>query len=401
MKQTEICDKMKYKGGIMIENKISQRAKNIKPSSTLAVNKKAAELVAAGEKIINLSVGEPDFDTPDFIKQAAIRALNEGFTKYTDSSGIKQLRQAICDKFKKDNNLDYQVEQIIVSCGAKHSLFNVLLAICDQDDEIIVPAPYWVSYPEMIKLAGGKCVVCKYKEDFKMDIEHLKSIITRKTKAIILNSPSNPTGIVYSEKELIEIAEIACKYGIIVISDEVYEKLVYGGLKHISIASLGEEIKKLTIVVNGVSKTYAMTGWRIGYLAAEMPVAKAIANIQSQTTSNPTSFAQKAALTAITTDQSFIKPMIEEFEKRRNFIINNLSPKIHYCKPDGAFYVLLKIGNMTSGQLAQKLLEEEKLATVPGDDFGAEGFVRISFATSMTNLEETVKRLNNFAERNV
>ncbi|MCX7705795.1 MAG: pyridoxal phosphate-dependent aminotransferase [bacterium] len=383
----------------MIADKISVRAKNIKPSSTLAVNKKAAEMIAAGEKVINLSVGEPDFDTPDFVKQVAIKALNEGFTKYTDSSGIKPLRQAICEKFKRDNNLVYEPDQIVVSCGAKHSLFNIMLAICDDGDEIIIPAPYWVSYPEMVKLAGGKCVICRYNEHFKMDIEHFKSIITKRTKALILNSPSNPTGIVYTRQELEQIAEIACKHGIIVVSDEVYEKLIYDAQKHVSIASLGDEIKKLTVVVNGVSKTYAMTGWRIGYLAAELPLAKAIANIQSQTTSNPTSFVQKAALEAISADQSFIGKMVEEFERRRDYILSNISPLIEYCRPAGAFYLLMKIGNMSSTQLAQKLLEEEKLATVPGDDFGADGFVRISFATDMENIKETVKRLNRFAER--
>ncbi len=383
----------------MIEKKISQKAKNIKPSSTLAVNKKAMELVATGEKIINLSVGEPDFDTPDFIKKSAINALNEGFTKYTDASGVKPLRQAICEKFKRDNNLAYEPDQIVVSCGAKHSLFNVLFALCDEGDQVIIPAPYWVSYPEMVKLAGGTPVICRYKDNFKMDIAHLQEIISPKIKALILNSPSNPTGIVYTKDELERIAEIALKHQIVVISDEVYEHLVYGGLKHTSIAFLNDEMKKLTVVVNGVSKTYAMTGWRIGYLAAELPLAKAIANIQSQTTSNPTSFAQKAALTALTADQQFVQEMVKEFEKRRDYIVENISPLIHYCKPDGAFYVLLKIGNTSSTELAEKLLVEEKLATVPGDDFGAQGFIRISFATSMENVKETVKRLNQFAER--
>ncbi|MCM8815150.1 MAG: pyridoxal phosphate-dependent aminotransferase [Candidatus Omnitrophica bacterium] len=383
----------------MIEEKISVRARGIKPSSTLAVNKKAAELAAAGEKVINLSVGEPDFDTPDHIKQACIKAINDGFTKYTDSSGIKPLRQAICEKFKMDNGLDYEPDQIVVSCGAKHSLFNVMIAICDEDDEIIIPAPYWVSYPEMVKLAGGKCIFCRFNSDYKIDIEHLKSIITKKTKALILNSPANPTGIVYTKEELEKIAEIACENNIIVISDEVYEKLVYDGKKHISIASLNDEIKKLTVVVNGVSKTYAMTGWRIGYLATEIPLAKAIANIQSQTTSNPTSFVQKAAMEAILADQAPVRKMVEEFEKRRNYIIKNISPFIRYCRPDGAFYLFLKIGQMTSTELAQKLLTEEKLATVPGDDFGAEGYIRISFACSMENIKEAISRLNRFAER--
>ncbi len=384
----------------MIEGKLSIRAKAIKPSSTLAINKKASELIAAGEKIINLSVGEPDFDTPDFIKDSAVRSIREGFTKYTDSSGIRPLRQAICDKLKNDNGLNYDPDQIVVSCGAKHSLFNIFLAICDAGDEIIIPAPYWVSYPEMVKIAGGIPVICNYQSNFKIAIDHLKSIITNKTKAIILNSPSNPTGIVYSKKELEEIAEIACENKILVISDEVYEKLVYGGTKHISIASLNQEIKQLTIVVNGVSKTYAMTGWRIGYLAAALPVAKAVANIQSQITSNPTSFAQKAALTAISSDQSEAEKMVAEFEKRRNYIIENISPLITCCKPDGAFYILIKIGNMTSAELAQRLLQEEKIATVPGDDFGAQGFVRISFATSMDNIKEVITRVNRFAEKN-
>lgn len=391
---------MNKKGVKMIEDKISIRAKTIKPSSTLAINKKATELAASGEKIINLSVGEPDFDTPDFIKNSAIESIKEGFTKYTDSSGILQLRQAICNKFSRDNKLYYEPEQIVVSCEAKHSLFNVLLAICDTGDEIIIPAPYWVSYPEMVKIAGGIPVVCNCQDNFKIDISHLKSIITKKTKAIVLNSPSNPTGIVYSKEELEVIAEIACKNSIIVISDEVYEKLVYGNARHISIASLNDEIKQMTVVVNGVSKTYAMTGWRIGYLAAALPITKAVANIQSQTTSNPTSFAQKAALSAISSDQNEVEKMVREFEKRRDYIIENISPLVTYCRPEGAFYVFMKIGNMKSSELAQRLLEEKKIATVPGDDFGAEGFIRISFATKMENIIQAIDRINHFAEEN-
>ncbi|HPP67312.1 MAG TPA: pyridoxal phosphate-dependent aminotransferase [bacterium] len=382
----------------MIDDKISTRAKAIKPSGTLAVNKKAAELMAAGEQIINLSVGEPDFDTPDFIKNSAIKSIQEGFTKYTDSSGIKQLRQAICNRFEKDNGLEYEPDQIIVSCGAKHSLFNILLAICNIGDEIIIPAPYWVSYPEMVKIAGAIPIICRYHDNFRIDIEYLKSIITNKTKALILNSPSNPTGVVYSKKELETIAEIICEKGIIVISDEVYEKFIYDNAKHISIASLNKQIKELAIIVNAVSKTYAMTGWRIGYLAAPLSIAKAVANIQSQTTSNPTSFAQKAALTAICSNQSEVEKMVGEFEKRRNHIIENISGLITYCKPEGAFYVLMKIGNMPSSQLAQKLLEEEKIAVVGGDDFGAPGFIRISFATGIENIKEAIIRINRFAE---
>jgi len=252
----------------------------------------------------------------------------------------------------------------------------------------------------MVKIAGGIPVVCNCQDNFKVDISHLKSLITKKTKAIVLNSPSNPTGIVYSKEELEVIAEIACKNSIIVISDEVYEKLVYGNVRHISIASLNDEIKQITVVVNGVSKTYAMTGWRIGYLAAALPITKAVANIQSQTTSNPTSFAQKAALSAISSDQNEVEKMVREFEKRRDYIIENISPLVTYCRPEGAFYVFMKIGNMKSSELAQRLLEEKKIATVPGDDFGAEGFIRISFATKMENIIQAIDRINHFAEEN-
>ena len=381
------------------EDKIAKKVRELKPSGTLLVNKKANEMKAAGEKVINLSVGEPDFDTPGFIKDAAIQAIKEGFTKYTDSSGIKQLREAICGKFLKDNDLSYDPDQIIVSSGAKHSLFNVFLAICDEGDEVIIPAPYWVSYPEMVNLAGGKPVICRFGPDYKIDFDHLKTLVNPKTKAIILNSPSNPSGIVYVKDELERIGKFIIENNLMCISDEVYEKLIYDGLKHVSIASLDSRLKDLTVVVNGVSKTYAMTGWRIGYLAASTGLAKAIANIQSQTTSNPVSISQKAALAAIVSDPEQIEPMVKEFEKRKNFLLNSLDSSITFVRPQGAFYLLFKIGDFTSLELAGKLLEEQKLATVPGADFGIEGFVRMSFATSMENLEEAVKRINLFAKQ--
>jgi aspartate aminotransferase len=382
-----------------MKSMLSKRAIALKPSSTLAVNRMANEMKARGEKVLNLSVGEPDFDTPQFIKNAAMHALQEGFTKYTDSSGIRELREAICNKFAKDNGLRYAADQVVVSCGAKHCLFNILLAICDDGDEVIIPAPYWVSYPEMVRLAGGMPIICDFNESYKIDPPNLKRLIGKKTKALILNSPSNPTGIVYTKEELSAIGKIVLETGILCISDEVYEKLVYGDAEHVSIASLHPQLMEQTITVNGVSKTYSMTGWRIGYLAAPADIAKAIANIQSQTTSNPTSFAQKAALAALTGPIEEVSRMVAEFERRRNYLLDNLSPLIKYAKPYGAFYLFLKIGNMPSSELARKLLEEEKLATVPGNDFGAEGYVRISFATSMDNIKETVLRLNRFAER--
>ncbi|MCL4378449.1 MAG: pyridoxal phosphate-dependent aminotransferase [Actinobacteria bacterium] len=382
-----------------IENKFSWKIKELKPSATLLINKKVAEMKAAGEEIINLSVGEPDFGTPDFIKDSAIKAINEGFTRYTDSSGIRELREAICKKFFHDNNLVYTPEQVVVSNGAKHSLFNIFLAICDEGDEVIIPRPYWVSYPEMVKITGGKPVLCRFDDKYRFDIEHFKSLVNKNTKAVILNSPSNPSGMVYSEEELKKIGEIVLKNQILCISDEVYEYFIYGGNRHISIASLGEELKNLTIVVNGVSKTFSMTGWRIGYLAAPLPLAKIISDIQSQTTSNPSSVSQKAALAAIFSNPSGIAPIIREFETRRNFIVENLDKSIKFIKPEGAFYLLLKVENLNSLQLSKKLLEEEKIATVPGNDFGIEGFVRISFAVKMETLKEAIARINKLAKK--
>ncbi len=378
---------------------ISKRASEIKPSATLTINQIAKKFISDGKDVINLSVGEPDFDTPVAIKEFSKKAIDDGFTKYTESRGIKELREVIVEKLEKENNLKYTPEQIVVSNGAKHSLFNVFLAILNPGDEVIIPAPYWVSYPPMVKIAGGVPVVCNWNEKFKIDIDKLKSIITSKTKALILNSPSNPTGIIYSEDELNELANILVKNGIICISDEVYEKIIYEK-KHISIASISEEMKKLTIVVNGVSKTFAMTGWRIGYIAAEKEIADAVNKIQSQTTSAPSSISQKGAYFAIKEGEKLYKDMVEEFKRRRDFITKNLSKEIKFPYPEGAFYLFFNFKDMDSEVFSKRLLEEKYVASVPGKDFGADKFVRISYATSMENLKKAVERINEFVEEN-
>lgn len=382
-----------------IKEMISARAKMIKPSNTMAINQLAKELKAQGEKIINLSVGEPDFPTPDFIAQAGISAIQEGFTRYTEASGTLNLRKAICEKFARDNNLSYNPSQIVVSSGAKHSLFNIFLALCDPGDEVIIPAPYWISYPEMVSLASGVPIISPFGTDYKILPDQLKRLITPRTKLFLLNSPSNPSGIVYTKKELEDLASILLENNILTISDEVYEYFVYGESTHLSIASLSSEMQDHTVVVNAVSKSYSMTGWRIGYMAAPQPIASAIASIQSQTTSNPVSISQKAAEIAILSGYSSIAPMVEEFAMRRDYLISNLDSRIRYVRPDGAFYLLLSIGNFTSADLSKKLLDEEKLATVPAQDFGIEHFVRISFAISFELLKEAVDRLNQFAGR--
>ncbi len=379
---------------------ISKRAEEIKPSATLSINQIAKKLIAEGKNVINFSVGEPDFDTPPAIKEFAKKSIDEGFTKYTDSDGTKELREIISEKLEKENNLKYSSDQIVVSNGAKHSLFNIFLAILNLGDEVIIPSPYWVSYPEMVKIAGGVPVFCQWNEKFKIDIDNLKSLINKKTKAIVINSPSNPTGIVYTKEELKEIAEILIKNNILCISDEVYEKIIYEQ-KHISIASLSDEIKKLTITVNAVSKTFAMTGWRIGYIAGEKEIIKAVSKIQSQTTSAPCSISQKAAYFAIKEGEKFYKNMVEEFKRRRNFIVENLSKKISFPYPEGTFYLFLTFNDMDSEIFSKRLLEEKYISVVPGKEFGAEKFIRISYATSMENLKEGIEKINQFVRENV
>ena len=389
-------------------NVLSGRAKSLKPSPTLAINAKAKSMQAQGIHVISFGAGEPDFDTPENIKQAAKKAIDDGFTKYTPVGGIDDLKDAIIKKFQRDNKLTYKRSQIIVSCGGKHSFYNLAQAIFDRGDEVIVPAPYWVSYPPMVALAEGSPVIVETTErnKFKITSEELKKAITSNTKALILNSPSNPTGSAYTRKELENIAEIAISKNFFVISDEIYEKIVYDGFEFVSIASLSEEIKKRTIVVHGVAKTYAMTGWRIGYTAGSEEIISAMNNIQSQSTSNPTSISQKASVEALIGPQNEVERMVSAFAQRRNYIVDRLNkiPGVSCYKPVGAFYVFpnfspyygksyqgKKIENST--HLADFFLEVAKVAVVPGVEFGADPFERLSYATSMEDIKEGVNRI--------
>ncbi|MCC7203290.1 MAG: pyridoxal phosphate-dependent aminotransferase [Nitrospirae bacterium] len=388
---------------------LTKRVSLIKPSPTLALEAKAKAMIKEGIDVISFSAGEPDFDTPDGIKDAAISAIREGFTKYTASSGIIELRRAVADKLAKVHGLMYKPEEILVSCGAKHSLYNIAMALFEEGDEVIVPAPYWVTYPELVLLSGAKPVIAETSEEdgFLLDADSLKRIITRKTKALILNTPSNPVGSAYDRQHLEKIADIAIRSNIYVISDEIYEGIVYDGFRHTSIASLNKEIFDRTIVVNGVSKSYAMTGWRIGYAAGPGKLIEAMGNIQSQSTSNPTSIAQKAALEALSGKyEDFISMMVERFDKRRHYIVNRLRaiPGVSCFLPVGSFYVFPNVSGIlgkrfnstvldTSVHLAEYLLREANVAAVPGDAFGAPGYMRLSYATSMDKIEKGLDRL--------
>ena len=387
---------------------LSNRAKSLKPSPTLAINAKAKSMQAQGIHVISFGAGEPDFDTPENIKQAAKKALDDGFTKYTPVGGIDELKDAIIKKFQRDSGLSYKRSEILVSCGGKHSFYNLAQAIFDQGDEVIIPAPYWVSYPPMVSLANATPVVVETteKNEFKITPEALKKAITPKTKALIINSPSNPTGSAYTKKELEKIAEIALSKNVFVISDEIYEKIVYDGFKFTSIASLSEEMKKRTIIVHGVAKTYSMTGWRIGYTAGSEEIIVAMNNIQSQSTSNPTSISQKASVEALIGPQSEAEKMVSAFAQRRNYIVDRLNKMsgVSCYKPVGAFYVFpnfsphygkayqgKKIENST--HLADYFLDVAKVAVVPGVEFGADPFERLSFATSLENIKEGLDRI--------
>ena len=394
---------------------IAKRALAIKPSPTLAMAAKAKAMKAQGFDVVDFGVGEPDFDTPDNVKEAAIKAIRSGFTKYTPASGTDELKEAVIEKLRKDNGLEYERSQIIISCGAKHSLYNIAEALFDPGDEVIIPSPYWVSYPDQVLLNDAKPVIVKTteKEGFKLSAKKLDKAITKKTKALILNSPSNPTGLAYDTKTLEEIAAIAVKRKIHVISDEIYEKLIYDGFRHVSIASLGPEIKNLTIVVNGVSKSHAMTGWRIGYAAGPKDVITAMANIQSQSTSNPTSISQKAAVEALRGPQDFIGTMNVEFDKRRRYMVDRLNKikGVSCLMPVGAFYAFPRLsaffGKRTtngavirnSADLSVYLLEDAKVALVSGDAFGAKDHIRLSYATSMENIVKGVDRIEEALRR--
>ncbi len=379
--------------------KINRRVKEIVGSTTLAITARAKELQAQGRDVVNFAAGEPDFDTPTEIKQAAMRAIEKGFTKYTPTLGTKELKEAIAAKFKKDNVITYQANQIAVSCGAKHSIFNIIQVLADEGDEVLIPSPYWVSYPEMVKIAGAtpKILPTTAADHFKITKEQLEENITENTKILILNSPSNPTGMVYSDQELKKIAEVVVRKNIFVISDDIYEKLIYDIPKFTSIASLGKEIYDLTITVNGVSKAYSMTGWRIGYCAGPPEIIDYINKYQDHSTSNPTSISQMAALEALRSSEQSILKMQEEFQKRRDVMMAALDeiPKIRYIRPEGAFYVFCDISRLgDSLNFSKRILDEINVAVIPGDGFGASGYVRLSFATSLEKIKEGMKRLS-------
>lgn len=390
---------------------LSKKANSISPSITLEITGKANELKAQGVNVMSFAAGEPDFNTPKNIIEAAIKAMDDGYTKYTKTSGIVELRKAICKKLHQENNLNYSEEQIVVSTGAKQCLANTFLAILNKGDEVILQNPCWVSYTELIKLADGVPVIvnCDENDGYKLSAKNIEKAVTSKTKAILLNSPHNPTGIVYNKNELEEIAQIAKKYNLIIISDEIYEKLIYDGEEHISIASLSEDAYERTIVINGLSKTYAMTGWRVGYTASSAKLAKVMSNIQSHMTSNVCSISQYAALEALTGPQDSIKMMKNAFEERRNFMMKKLEEidEVSFIKPQGAFYIMVNItyfiGKSINGvkinnsiEFAKMLLEEEKVAVIPGAAFGLENFIRLSYATSMEVIEEGLDRIKSF-----
>ncbi|WP_440933895.1 pyridoxal phosphate-dependent aminotransferase [Candidatus Pelagibacter sp.] len=393
---------------------ISDSLKKIKPSPTIAVTQKARELKAAGKDVIGLGAGEPDFDTPDNIKQAAIKAINDGDTKYTAVDGTPALKKAIVEKFKKENNLDYTTDQITVGAGGKHVIYNAMMATLNDGDEVIIPAPFWVSYPDIVLLAGGKPVVmkCDEKQGFKINPSDLEKFITPKTKWIILNSPSNPTGACYSENDIKAIAAVLQKHKhIYILSDDIYEHVTYEGFKFFTIAQI-ESLKDRVLTMNGVSKAYSMTGWRIGYAAGPKDIVKAIAKIQSQSTTNPSSISQAASVEALSGTQDFIKKRADSFQERRDFVVKALNDidGINCLNPDGAFYVFPSCKELMgkkdpSGKeiksdtdFVQSLLENSGIAVVQGSAFGLEGFFRISYATSMENLKKALEKISSFCK---
>jgi len=392
---------------------LSKKAKQISPSITLDITAKAKRMKAEGIDVIGFGAGEPDFNTPKNIQDAAIKAIIEGKTRYTATSGIIELKQAIIKKLKNDNNLNYLPTQIIVSTGAKQCLANVFQTILNPGDEVLIGLPYWVSYPELVKLADGVPVYVQTEEThkFKLTIENLNKALTSKSKAIILNSPSNPTGTVYSKEELTQIADFAKTNDLFIISDEIYEKLLYGDNAHISIASLSEDAYNRTIVINGVSKSYAMTGWRIGYAAGSTEIIALMSNIQSHTTSNPSSIAQYASVEALNGQQDDLHIMVEQFKLRRDYMVERINSinNLSCVKPEGAFYVMVNLckilnksidGKMIKNSLefSDFLLKKEKVAVIPGIAFGADNFIRLSYATSMENIKNGIDRIARFVD---
>lgn len=390
---------------------LSKKAMEISPSLTLAITAKAKKMKAEGIDVIGFGAGEPDFNTPKNIQDAAIKAIQQGLTRYTAASGIVELKEAIIKKLKEDNNLTYKTSQIIISTGAKQCLANIFQAILNPGDEVIVGVPYWVSYPELIQLADGVPVFADSEESnaFKLTIEALEKVVTEKTKAIIINSPNNPTGTVYTKNELEALANFAKEKDLLIISDEIYEKLLYGEEGHISIASLSEDAYNRTIVINGVSKAYAMTGWRIGYAAASEKLTSLMSNIQSHTTSNPCSISQYASVEALNGDQSEVEAMKKEFKARRDFMVDKINSinNLSCVKPEGAFYVMVNISKLLNKEVDGKLikdslsfsdllLEKEKVAVIPGVAFGVDNFIRLSYATSMDNIKNGLDRIERF-----
>jgi len=383
---------------------ISKRAASLSPSLTLTIDSKAKAMKAAGEDVVGFGAGEPDFDTPQHIKDACSKALADGFTKYTPSSGIPELRQAIADKFQRENGLTYKPSQVIVSCGGKHSCYNVILATCEEGDEVIIPAPYWLSYPEMVKLAGATAVILNTsdKTEFKVTPEQLRNAITPRTRLFVLTTPSNPTGSVYTPEEVKALGDICVEKGVLIMSDEIYEHLLYDGAVHKSVASFSQAHKDHTIIVHGFAKAWSMTGWRLGFLAAPEPIAKAIDAIQSHSTSNPTSFAQKGGVAALTGPQDHLPKWLAEYAKRRTYAFQKLNsiPGISCVNSKGAFYLfpnISKVG-LKSADFCARLLEQEKVAAVPGIAFGADDYLRISYATSLANIEKGLDRLEKFVK---
>ncbi|MFA6216108.1 MAG: pyridoxal phosphate-dependent aminotransferase [Candidatus Omnitrophota bacterium] len=388
-----------------IETRLADRLRKINPSSTLAITSKANKFRSEGKDIVSFAAGEPDFDTPDEVKTSAMEAIRSGFTKYTPTTGIPELRKLISEKFKRDNGLIYEPHQVVVSCGAKHSIFNALFVLVDKNDEVLIPSPYWVSYPEMVNLCEGipRFIKTQASNNFKLTPDDLEKNITPQTKVLILNSPSNPTGCVYSSDELKIISQICVQKKVFVISDEIYETIIFDGLKHVSIASFGQDIYDLTITVNGLSKSHAMTGWRIGYLGGPLDIVNAISNLQDHSTSNAVSISQKAAVAALSMPGEFSRAMCVEFQKKRDYAQMRLKniPRITYCHPQGAFYIFCDISalKLDSLSFATRLLDEAGVALIPGKSFGRDDYVRISFATSLAQIEKGMDKIEAWVKK--
>jgi len=385
-----------------VNYRISHRAATLSSSLTLAIDSKAKQMKADGLDVVGFGAGEPDFDTPQHIKDAAVSALAAGFTKYTPASGTPELREAIANKFMRGNGLTYKPNQIIVSCGGKHSCFNVIMATCQEGDEVIIPAPYWLSYPEMVKLAGARSVVLETSDrsEFKVTPDQLRAAITPRTRLFILNSPSNPTGTVYTPAEIKALGDVCVETGVLIMSDEIYEHLLYDGATHTSVASFGPAHFEHTIIVHGFAKAWSMTGWRLGFCAAPEPIAKAIDAVQSHSTSNPTSFAQKGAVAALQGPQDHLPKWLAEFDKRRRYAHQRINaiPGITCCNAKGAFYLFpnISVTGLNSTEFCARLLEQEKVAAVPGIAFGADDYIRISYATGLSTIEKGLERMDRF-----